>query len=75
MNIDEERDASVEALGNKVEGFDTSTKFVLERLTSNLVETRVSDASQSLDSYELKPDKLVRRFDLLEHDVQLLYNK
>ena len=61
---------------NTIDGRDTSTKFVLERIRSDLTNLRMilgNDADQSqFNRYELKLDKLVSRMDNLE---QVLHSR
>ena len=51
------------------EGCTTSTKLLLERIHPNIVEHQVSTAGSNFDYYEIKPDKLLRRSDLLESNL------
>ena len=48
---------------------------MLERNISNLIEHQVSSVDDSVDSYENKIDKLVRRIDLLESNLNQYLNK
>ena len=61
---------------NTIDGRDTSTKFVLERIRSDLTNVRMimsNDADQSqFNRYELKLDKLASRMDNLE---QVLHSR
>ena len=43
MKLVEEKDIAIKELGGKVEGYSTVTKFLLERLNHNLVETRIHE--------------------------------
>ena len=55
---------------NTIDGRDTSTKFILEKLHSDLMNLRMvlgNDADHNqFNRYELKLDKLVSRMDNLE---------
>ena len=75
IKITQDKDLAVEALARKPESFDTSIKFVLERIKSNMVENQISDVANNYESYELKADKLVRRIDLPEYNVNQFCNK
>ena len=75
MNIIEDKHLTITQLADKLDGDNTSTTFVLQRLTYNLVETRVSDASYSFISVEIKLYKIARKIDLLESKVKQLYDE
>ena len=47
---------------------------MLERINSNLVESQISGVGDNFDSYEIKIDKLVRRIDLLESNLNQDFN-
>ena len=75
LNIIEEKDTAIKELSNRVEGYYTCTKFLLERISSNLVPGQVPSAEDNLDYYEKKFDKSARRTDLLETNLNHYFHK
>ena len=75
LKLVEEKDKAIKELSGKIEGYSTVTKFLLERLNHNLVETRIQIASNDFKSFELKTDKICHRIDLLEQKLLQIYNK
>ena len=71
----EEKDKAIKELSGKIEGYSTVTKFLLERLNHNLVETRIQFASSDFKAFEFKTDKICHRIDMLEQKLIYLYNK
>ena len=65
----EEKDKSILALKSRIDGVGTKLQFLLEKLNSNVIESRLSNVNNNYDAYELKLDKLVRRIDLLEQNL------
>ena len=74
LKVLQDKDLAVEALARKLEGYGTCTRFLLERINSNIVEIQISDAGSNFDYYEVHIDKLVRRLNLLEDNVKQLVN-
>ena len=74
IKVTQDKDLAVAASSRKIEGFDTSTKLSLERINPNIVEHQVPSDGSNFDYYEIKPDKLVRRSDLLESNLNNMYN-
>ena len=65
----EEKDKSILALKSRIDGVGTKLQFLLEKLNSNVIESRLSNVNNNYDAYEIKLDKLVRRLDLLEQNL------
>ena len=65
----EEKDKSIFALRDRIDGVGTKLQFLLERLNSNVIESRIGNINNNYDAYELKLDKLCRRLDLLEQNL------
>ena len=65
----------MKALSNKLEGYYTCTRFLLERINSNIVENNISGVASKFAPYEIRIGKLVRRIDLLESNINQLFNK
>ena len=65
----EEKDKSILELKSRIDGVGTKLQLLLERLNSNVIESRISHVNNNYDAYELKLDKLVRRIDLLEQNL------
>ena len=65
----EEKDKSIFALRDRIDGVGTKLQFLIERLNSNIIESRLGYVNNNYDAYELKLDKLCRRLDLLEQDL------
>ena len=73
-NIIETLDNKVTLLGRKIEGFDTSTKFLIGRLNHNIVEARIQIASNEHKAFENEVDKIAHRIDLLEQQLLHIWN-
>jgi len=73
-NITETLDNKITLLGRKIEGFDTSTKFLIGRLNHNIVEARIQFASNEYKAFENKVDKIAHRIDLLEQKLLHIWN-
>ena len=56
-------------IGNRLEGFNTCTRVLLERINYNLVSGQVSSGEDMVGSYEKTTDKLVIIVDLLESNL------
>ena len=65
----EHKDRSILELRNRIDGVGTKLQFLLERLNNNIVESRLKLNNNNYDSYEIKIDKLVRRIDILEQNL------
>ena len=50
------------------------TRPLLERINCNLVENQISSVEDNFGSYEIEIDKLVRRIDLLETNLNHYLN-
>ena len=75
LTLVEEKDKAIKELSGKIEGYSTVTKFLLERLNHNLVETRIQFASNNFKSSEIKDDKACHRIDMLEQQLLQIYSK
>ena len=76
IKINEEKDNAINELKGRIDGFSTKIQFMLERLNISVVESRISSNNNNFDAYEIKLDKLVRRIDLLENNLnQYFRNK
>ena len=69
LKVIEETDTTIKELSNRLECYYTCTRFLLERINSNPVETQLSGVDDNSDSYENKIDKLLRRIDLFETNL------
>ena len=66
----EEKDKSILELKSRIDGVGTKLQFLIERLNHNIVESRIgNDNINNYNVYELKLDKLCRRIDLLEQNL------
>ena len=65
----------VKQLSNRLEGYHTCTRVLLERITSNLVENQISAVEDNFGSYEIKVGKVVRIIDLLESKLNQYFHK
>ena len=77
LKLVEEKDDKINELKGRIEGVGTKLQYLLERLNISIVEGRISNANNNnFESYEIKIDKLVRRLDLLENNLnQYFRNK
>ena len=75
IKITQDKDLAVAALGNKLEGYNTCIRCLLERINSNIVENQISGAGSNFDAYEIRLDKWVRRIDVLESNSNQYLNK
>ena len=72
----EEKDNKINELKSRIDGVGTKIQFLLERLNISIVEGRIQSVNNNFDAYEIKLDKLVRRLDLLENNLnQYFRNK
>ena len=74
LKVIEDKYTAIKTLFNKLEGYYTCTRVLLERTKSNLVERQISGMYDKFDSYEIIIDKLVRRIDLLEPNLNQYFN-
>ena len=75
LKVIEDKYISVKEFSNRLEGFYTCTGVLLENVNSNLIEGKVSGVGDNFGSYEIVVDKLVRRIDLLESNLNQYFNK
>ena len=76
IKINEEKDNAINELKGRIDGVGTKIQYLLERLDISVVESRMSGVNNTFDSYEIKLDKLVRRIDILEQNLnQYFQNK
>jgi hypothetical protein len=76
IKINEEKDKAILELKSRIDGVGTKIQFLLERLNISVVEGRISSVNHNFDAYDIKLDKLVRRLDLLEQNLnQYFRNK
>ena len=77
LKLVEEKDVAINQLKSRIDGVGTKLQFLLERLNISIVEGRISNANNNnFESYEIKIDKLVRRIDILEQNLnQYFRNK
>ena len=54
LKVVEDRYAAIKTLSNKLKGYYTCTRFLLERTNPNLVESQRSSFHNNCDYYELK---------------------
>ena len=71
----EDKDTSPKELSNKLEGYHTCTRCLLERINPNIAESQISDVDSNVDSYEINIGKLPRRTDLFESNSNPYFNK
>ena len=65
----EEKDKAILELKSRIDGVGTKLQFLIERLKSNVIESRIGNINNNYEAYELKLDKLVRRIDILENNL------
>ena len=76
IKINEEKDKAILELKGRIDGVGTKIQFLIERLNISVVESRISSVNHNFDAYEIKLDKLCRRLDLLENNLnQYFRNK
>ena len=76
LKLVEEKDDKINELRGRIDGVGTKLQFLIERLNISVVESRISNANNNFESYEIKIDKLVRRLDILESNLfQYFQNK
>ena len=63
--IIEQKDKAILELKSRIDGVGTKLQFLLEKFNSNVIESRLQTVNHNFDAYELKPDKLVRKIDVL----------
>ena len=76
LKLVEEKDNKINELKSRIDGVGTKLQYLLERLNISVVESRISSVNHNFDAYEIKLDKLVRRLDILENNLnQYFRNK
>lgn len=60
---------------NRLEGYYTVTRHLLERINHNRVENQISSVEDNFGSYAIKVDKLVLRIDLIETKLNQYVHK
>ena len=76
LKLVEEKDNKINELKSRIDGVGTKLQYLLERLNISVVESRISSVNHNFDAYEIKLDKLVRRMDILENNLnQYFRNK
>ena len=76
LKLVEEKDIAINQLKSRIDGVGTKLQYLLERLNSSVVESRIASVNNNFESYEIKIDKLVRRLDILEQNLnQYFRNK
>ena len=76
LKLVEEKDDKINQLKSRIDGVGTKLQFLIERLNISVVDSRVSSVNNNFNAYEIKLDKLVRRIDLLENNLnQYFRNK
>ena len=76
LKLVEEKDNKINELKSRIEGVGTKLQYLLERLNISVVESRISSVNNNFDAYEIKLDKLCRRIDILEQNLnQYFRNK
>ena len=75
LKVVEEKDTAIKELSNRLEGYYSCTRVLLERKNSNLVSGQVSGVDDNFGSYEINDDKLVRRMGLLESNLNRYFHK
>ena len=65
LKVIEERNIAIKELSNRLEGFYTCTRVLLEQINYNLVSGQTSSVGDNFDSYEINIDNLVRIIYLL----------
>ena len=69
LKLVEEKDNKINELKSRIDGVGTKLQYLLERLNISVVESRISSVNHNFDAYEIKLDKLVRRLDILENNL------
>ena len=76
LKLVEEKDNKINELKGRIDGVGTKLQYLLERLNISAVESRISSVNNNFNAYEIKLDKLVRRIDILENNLnQYFRNK
>ena len=71
----EEKYFAIKELSNRLEGYYTCTRVLLERINYKLVEHQRSSVEDNVGSYEIKVDELVRIIDLLESNLNQYFHQ
>ena len=76
IKINEEKHIAINELKGRIDGVGTKNQFLLEMLNSYVIESRSSNVNNKFNAYEINLDKLVRRIDMLESNLnQYVQNK
>ena len=76
LKLVEEKDNKINELKSRIDGVGTKLQYLLERLNISVVESRISSVNHNFNAYEIKLDKLCRRLDILENNLnQYFRNK
>ena len=74
-SLREEKDVAIKAVGGQLQGFNTSTQFLFERLNSNIVEAIIMFHANRFNSFDNNIYKICHRIDMLEHKSLHIYYK
>ena len=69
VKVIEYNNNAIKSLSNKLEGYYTVTRHLLERISSNLVEHQISSVEDNCGSCEIRVDKLDKIIGLLETNI------
>ena len=69
LKVVEEKYTTIKELSNRLEGYYTCIRVLLERINYILASGQVSGVDDKFGYYEIKVDKLVRIIDLLESNL------
>ena len=75
LKLVEEKDNKVNELKSRIDGVGTKLQYLIERLNISVIDSRISSVNNNYDAYEIKLDKLVRRLDLLENNLNQYFRK
>ena len=75
LKVIEDKDIAIKELNKQLTGYYTCTRVSLEQINYNIVSGQTSSVGDNFDSYEINVDKLVRRIDLLENNLNQYFNK
>ena len=75
LKVIEDIHIAINELSNRLEGFYTCTRVLLERINYNLVSGQVSGVEDNSGSYDIQTDTLVIIIDLLESNLNQYFHK
>ena len=75
LKVIEEINTAIKMLSNKLEGYYIRTRFLLDKINSNLIENQVPGVDGNFDYYVHKNNKIDRIIDLLESNLNQCFNK